>query len=153
LTDLFKLGDGWRSPKLSSGLPPGATLIFDAIEEGSRKYPPLGSFARQNRIERLVANGAWTDSALALVELELPDWQLRRLERDDGEWFCTLSRHLGAPIEFDDNVDGRDALLPLAILQALLEAKQRPVNGQSVPVSSTAPASDSANFVWCENCF
>src|SRR5262245_44795373 len=34
------------------------------------------------RIERPIASQAWTDAALALVELELPQWQVRRLAYD-----------------------------------------------------------------------
>src|SRR6476659_1969532 len=76
------------------------------------------------RITQLVAAGAWTDAALALIELELPEWSLRRLAYDDGEWHCSLSRNRAIPLEFDDSADGRDELLPVAIVNAFLEARR-----------------------------
>src|SRR5689334_18349387 len=43
------------------------------------------------RIHRLLADEAWTEAGLALIEVGLPQWTLRRIVRDDGEWLCTLS--------------------------------------------------------------
>ena len=51
------------------------------------------------RIRRLVDDKAWTEAALALLELELPAWKLRRLAFEDGEWFCSLSTRPSCPIE------------------------------------------------------
>src|SRR5215471_2467367 len=45
------------------------------------------------KLDALIAAGAWIDAALALLELELPQWTLRRLVYDDGEWHCSLSKH------------------------------------------------------------
>ena len=53
---------------------------------------------RKLRINRLIAAGAWTDAALALVELELPQWSLRRIVYEDGEWHCCLSRQPQLPL-------------------------------------------------------
>ena len=58
---------------------------------------PAGAFrppdrAAAARIERLIQWSAWTDAALALIELDLPQWQLRRIAYDGGEWRCALSR-------------------------------------------------------------
>lgn len=75
-------------------------------------------------LKRLIGSGAWTDAALTLVDLELPQWHLRRLVKDDGEWLCTLSRRQGLPLEFNELVETRHELLPLAILSALLQAKR-----------------------------
>ncbi|HXO67330.1 MAG TPA: hypothetical protein VN838_00085, partial [Bradyrhizobium sp.] len=71
-----------------------ADLIADVIGKPSRRLPV--------RIERLIDSGAWTDAALALLELELPHWQLRRLAYDDGEWHCALSRQRELPEWLDD---------------------------------------------------
>ena len=46
------------------------------------------------RIIRLVESGAFADATLALIELELPQWKLRRLICDDGEWHCAFSKQL-----------------------------------------------------------
>jgi hypothetical protein len=71
-----------------------ADLISEVIGKPSRRLPI--------RIERLIDYGAWTDAALALLELELPHWQLRRLVYDDGEWHCALSRQRELPEWLDD---------------------------------------------------
>ena len=78
-----------------------------------------------DRIDDLVQFGAFTDAALALIELAPGAWKLRRLSYDAGEWHCSLSRHLGLPAEFDDTADGSHETLALAILSALIEALQR----------------------------
>jgi len=76
------------------------------------------------RIDQLIEAGAWSDAALALIELELPGWKLRRLVYEDGEWFCSLSKQPNLPVGFDDTADARHEVLPLAILSAFLEARR-----------------------------
>src|SRR5215468_6419937 len=73
-------------------------------------------------LRRLMAAQAWTDAALVLVESELPQWTLRQLTYDDGQWHCTLGRHRGLPEWLDDTVEASHDVLPLAILGALTEA-------------------------------
>ncbi len=73
--------------------------------------------------KRLIAAQAWTDAALALLELELPQWRVRRLVYDDGEWHCALSRHRAMPDWLDQTIETRDADLAQAILGALAEAR------------------------------
>ncbi len=77
------------------------------------------------RLDRLIAAGAWTEAACALVELELPAWTARRLVREEGEWLCSLSRHPQVPVALDDPVDAWHEQLPLAILRAFVEARRR----------------------------
>jgi hypothetical protein len=74
------------------------------------------------RLVRLIESGAFADAMLALLELELPNWKLRRLVCDDGEWRCSLSKQLGLPAELDDMAEAQHQSLPLAILGAFLEA-------------------------------
>jgi hypothetical protein len=87
----------------------------------------------------LIDGGAFTDAALALLELELPHWKLRRLIREDDEWHCSLSKQLGLPAEFDDMAEGNHESLPLAVLDAFVEARRRPLTAsesrsRSVPL-------------------
>jgi len=77
------------------------------------------------RIAQLIEAGAWDDAALALIELELPAWKLRRLVYEDGEWFCALSRQPNLPVALDDTVDASHEVLSLAILSAFVEARRR----------------------------
>src|SRR5580692_10911368 len=46
---------------------------------------------KAKRIDRLIELEAWTEAALALVELQLPQWKLRRLVYEEGAWLCSLS--------------------------------------------------------------
>jgi hypothetical protein len=44
------------------------------------------------------------DVALALIELELPLWHLRRIVYDGGEWYCALTRYAEPPEWLDHPV-------------------------------------------------
>jgi hypothetical protein len=67
---------------------------------------------------------AWTDAALAVIALELPGWQLRRLEYDGSQWFCALSRGPNLPAMLDDTADANHELMPIAILRAFFQARR-----------------------------
>jgi hypothetical protein len=90
------------------------------------------------RIERLIQSAAWTDAAFALIDLELPQWQVRRIVYDGGEWHCALSRERELPEWLDRSIETRHANLPLAILIAFVNAQRitTPSSRTSVP---TAP--------------
>lgn len=125
-----------------------AASIFQVIAKGSKAHPPIGSASRAVQLTRVAGAGAWTDAALALVELELPHWHVRRIERDGGEWHCTLSRYAHMPRELDDAADGRGPSLPLAILDAFLEARRRSQSEENPPPSSSSGPTE---VVWCDN--
>jgi len=78
----------------------------------------MGQTEKTRRIERLIGSEAWTDSALALIDLELPQWQVRRIAYDEGEWHCALSRQRELPEWLDQSVEAHHADLALAILSA-----------------------------------
>ena len=98
-------------------------LISDVLAEACIRFATRGSTAKF-RIDRLIESGAWTDAALALVELELPHWKLRRMLYEDGEWHCYLSKQPQLPIGFDEVAEGSHEILALAILIALLQARR-----------------------------
>src|SRR5262245_60791985 len=77
------------------------------------------------QLDRLIEAGAWTDAAIALIGIELPGWQLRRLVYEDGEWLCALSRQPNLPLELDDTADASHEMPALAILCAFVEARRR----------------------------
>jgi hypothetical protein len=109
-----------------------ADLISEVIGNASRRLPV--------RIERLIQSGAWTDAALALLELELPYWQLRRIAYDEGEWHCALSRQRELPEWLDDrSIESHHADLALAILSAFVNAQRKsaPLNRTSVPAATS----------------
>lgn len=100
------------------------SLVADAVREASRRFPSRGQPAETERVEQLIQIGAWTDAALALVELELSQWQVRRLALDNGEWYCALSRTRELPDWLYQSVEGRHADLALAILSAFIEVQR-----------------------------
>jgi hypothetical protein len=111
-------------------------LIADVIRECCRRFPSQGQAGKTERVEQLIELGAWTDAALALIELELPQWRVRRLVYDSGEWHCALSRERELPDWLDDSVDGRHADLALAILRAFVEVQRNAhSNRPSVPTA------------------
>jgi hypothetical protein len=115
--------------------------MADVIEAACRRFPLLGQNQRTARVEQLVRSGAWTDAALALIDLELPLWQVRRLAYDGGEWHCALSRERELPDWLDESIETRHADLTLAILNAFVEAQlvSLPEGRTSVPpVNRTA---------------
>src|SRR5215475_13080844 len=99
-------------------------LMADVMHAACRRFPSLGLGEKTTRIERLIRSGAWTDAALALIDLELPQWQIRRLVYDDGEWYCALSRERLLPDWLDQSIETRHADLALAILSAFVEAQR-----------------------------
>jgi hypothetical protein len=96
-------------------------LMLDVLAEACPRFATRGS-AVKLRIHRLIESGAWTDAALVLVELELPQWKLRRILYEDGEWHCSLSRQPQLPMGLDEVAEGSHEALPLAVLIALLQA-------------------------------
>lgn len=112
-----------------------AEFLSDVIHETCRRFPSTDGNAKTARIERLIQSQAWTDAALALIDLELPQWQVRRLAYDDGEWYCALSRQRELPDWLDQSIEARHADLALAILGAFVEAKRvsTPSKQTSVP--------------------
>jgi hypothetical protein len=100
-------------------------LVSQIIAGACSRIPLLRG--KVTEIGQLIKMGAWVDAALALIELELPGWKLRRLIREDGEWFCSLSQQPKLPAMLDDTADGTHEVMPLAIFLAFLEARRRMV--------------------------
>ena len=100
-----------------------AKLMSELIAATCRRYPSIGQAGKTARIERLIGSQAWTDAALALIDLELPQWQVRRIAYDEGEWHCALSRARELPEWLDQSIETQHADLPLAILSAYLDAQ------------------------------
>ena len=112
-----------------------AELLSDIIRQTCRRFPSSGQSSKTARVERLIQSGAWTDAALALIDLELPQWQVRRIAYDQGEWYCALSRERELPEWLDRSVEACHADLALAILSAFVEVQRinAPLSRPSVP--------------------
>jgi hypothetical protein len=129
-----------------------ADLVTAVIGETCRRFPSMGQTEKTARIERLIASGAWTDAALALIDLELPQWQVRRFAYDEGEWYCALSRERELPDWLDQSIESRHADLALAVLSAFVDAERftAPLSRTSVP-NVPRDANPIYDPVCCEN--
>ncbi|MCA1531312.1 hypothetical protein I6F21_01925 [Bradyrhizobium sp. NBAIM03] len=105
-------------------------LMLDIIGRACRRLPSLG---RSERAARVV---------LALLELELPMWQVRRIAYDDGEWHCALSRERELPDWLDSAVDARHADLALSLLSAFVEVRTLAIEVSRPSVPSVRPMLD-----------
>jgi hypothetical protein len=112
-----------------------AALMSEVISQTCRRFPSMGQTEKTARIERLIGSEAWTDAALALIDLELPQWQVRRIAYDEGEWHCALSRQRELPEWLDQSIEAHHADLALAILSAFVEVQRvtAPSSRTSVP--------------------
>jgi hypothetical protein len=113
-----------------------AEFIADIIRETCRRFPSQSQTGKTARVERLIQAGAWTDAALALIDLELPQWEIRRLVYDEGEWHCALSRQRELPDWLDQPIETMHADLTLAILIAFVEAQRL----GAASISTSVPA-------------
>ena len=112
-----------------------AEFLIDILHATCRRLPSANQNARAARVARLIQSQAWIDTTLALIDLELPQWQVRRLAYGDGEWYCALSRQRELPDWLDQSIETRHADLALAILSAFVEARSvsAPSSRTSVP--------------------
>jgi hypothetical protein len=111
-------------------------LLSLVISAACRRFPSAGRAEKTAKIERLIASQAWTDAVLALIDLELPQWQVRRIAYDEGEWHCALSRERELPEWLDQSIESRHADLPLAILSTFVDVQRvsAPSTRTSVPI-------------------
>ncbi len=114
-------------------------IVGATLRRGS--FPSKADNAAQLR--QLIDAGALTEAAFALIDLELPQWQIRRIIYDEGEWHCAVSRQRELPEWLDQAVEARHASLTLAILSAYIETVRqievsREPNRPSVPQTRAA---------------
>src|SRR6202035_5414275 len=128
-------GPGELDDRLRDAHAVTAELMSQIITETCRHYPPICRTRKSVGIERLIQSGAWLDAALALIDLELPQWQVRRIAYDEGEWHCALSRARELPDWLDQAIEAHHEDLPLAVLCAFVEAQRigGPASRTSVP--------------------
>ena len=130
-------------------------LMAEIVAGACTRRAMPGCAPKAAKIDRLIALEAWTEAALALVELELPQWRLRRLVCEEGYWLCSLSKQWNLPAWLADSAEARHETLPLAILSALIEARRgaellpRPAVG-SVPQCG-AQSGSAVEVMCCDN--
>jgi hypothetical protein len=84
-----------------------------------------------------------------VIECELPQWALRRLACDDGEWHCALSRQPQMPADLDDSADGHHASAALAIFDAFVEARRRSTAGEGRKAGAVPRVRAVSGFALC----
>jgi hypothetical protein len=119
--------------RIQDATAPETRLFADVIANACPRALALIELRKAARLKQLIESGAWTDAALALAELELPQWKPRRIVYDDGEWHCRLSAQPWLPEGFDEVVETFHNELPLALLAAVVQAHQQ---------TATAPRTD-----------
>ena len=128
-----------------------APLVRDVLDLICRQHSHPGQARALARIERLIAEQAWAEVALALIDLELPQWQLRRLVYDGGEWHCALSRRREMPEWLDQAVEASHPDLPGALLEAFLEAQRIAETSGRPSVPAVPRQSTSCEILCCDN--
>jgi hypothetical protein len=127
MTEQESLHEETRLEALEERLRSAGTLTSDLINETIGEACPrvaaLGAEA-QGTLRRMIEAGGLTDAVLRLIELAVPQWRLRRLACEDGEWYCSLSKQPWLPLGFDEIAEASHEMLPLAILIALVEARR-----------------------------
>jgi len=98
-------------------------LMSDVIDKACLHLSSPEQNEKTKRLRRLIDAEAWADAALALIELELPLWQVRRMDYDEGEWHCALSRQRELPDWLDQPIEARHPNLELALLDVLVETQ------------------------------
>jgi hypothetical protein len=125
-------------------------LLHELIASACTRFAAHGAVAK-TRIDQLIGAGAWTDTALALLALELPQWNLRRLVCDDGIWLCSLSKTPQLPLELDDLAEASHTVAPLAILGPLLQARRATATTAAQTTTVPQVRATIGNAMCCDN--
>jgi hypothetical protein len=102
-------------------------------------------------LDRMIEAGAWIDAAIALIAVELPKWNVRRIVCEDGEWLCSLSQHPALPVFLDEPVERSHPVLALAILRALIAVRRKGPVVQQVTASVPQVRAAQAYVFCCDN--
>jgi hypothetical protein len=136
--------------RLASAVTP--ELFSAIIADSCTRLPVMKRAGKAGHLDQLIEARAWTDATLALIDLELPAWKLRRLVYDDGEWHCSLSKQSNLPAELDDTVDASHEQLSLAVLSAFIQARRDTAAMQDVGISSVPQVPPKTGYnISCEN--
>jgi hypothetical protein len=142
---------GELNDRLRDAAEASVSLFGEVFETACRRFPSIGQSAKTARIKRLIQCGAWTDAALALIDLELPLWQVRRIAYDEGEWHCAISRQRELPDWLDQSIEAHHEDLALAILCAFAEARRISAPSIHTSVPSVSPCADALAEIVCSD--
>lgn len=139
----------WIADQVRFATRPSTDLVSAIASEISHD-DTNGSVRIPAEIARLIAADAWIDTALGLIAREMPQWKLRRLAYDDGEWHCTLSHLREFPEWLDDGIETHNQDIALALFHGLVEAAlQQPVKAR--PPTAPRIRINPLNPICCDN--
>ena len=130
---------------------PGPELFCKTIEQVDTCRLLLRRSGQADRVDSLIKAGAWTEAAFALIVIATPNWKLRRLIYEDGEWICALSRQPNMPVVLDDAIEASHQVLPLAVLRAFIEVRRRNPAGQETTSPVPQIQATPEQTVCCDN--
>ena len=130
---------------------PTTALFNELLATACSRGDPMRQAVPVACLKRLIAARAWNDTALALLASQLPDWQLRRLAYDDGEWHCALSRARAMPEWLDTTTEAHHPNMALAILGALVAAAAESAPSRLTPVPMSHRGDAAFEPMLCEN--
>lgn len=125
-------------------------LLRVVMENPRERLSTIHRMGKARQIDRLLAAGAYTDAALVLLNIELPNWKVRRLVLENGEWLCSLSRHHNIPVAVDDPAEASHPSMPVAVLRALIEVRRR-ITQDMVSLVPRIAATVPLEIVCCDN--
>lgn len=125
-------------------------LWADVVGAATRRIAAMTGRPGVSQLRKFATDGAWVDAAFALIELELPAWQLRRIVCDDGQWYCALSRAAAAPEWLDQAVESSHSDLALALVKVAIET-MREMCGERRPPTVPELGCELRQFVCCDN--
>jgi hypothetical protein len=128
---------------------PSRELLSKIINGACTRIPALARAESVTRVIRLAEMGAWTEATLALIQLELPRWTVRRLIYESGEWLCSLSQEPNMPMALDDCAEASHEVLALAMLCAFLEACRKRHGAQESVSAVPQVAQPSVDHIMC----
>ncbi len=114
-------------------------------------YNRVHSSRESRHIKALIEAGAWIDTALALLAIELPGWKLRRLAYDEGEWHCAISQERELPQWLDDAIETRHTDIAMAILKTVVEGLGASEPEQYGALRSAHKSLEAESLVCCDN--
>jgi hypothetical protein len=110
-------------------------LLSGIVAETAQRLSAPGEAAK---LHQLIEAGALTEAAFALINLELPLWQIRRITYDEGEWHCAMSRQRELPEWLDEAIETTHASLTLAIVSVYIETL-RQIEASREPSRTSVP--------------
>ena len=127
-------------------------MLAGIVTETGRRLSAPGKAANAAQLHQLIEAGALTEAAFALVNLELPLWQIRRISYDEGEWHCAMSRQRELPEWLDQAIETSHASLTLAIVSVYIETL-RQIEASREPSRPSVPQTRGDQFepVCCDN--